>query len=195
VLAALNLQGVSMKIVKRLLKEGENKESIFEKASAEGLNPKKVSKYLAMYPDAEESENYNRANNVLIGIYSVLVLLGLLGAAPILSELPTGAILGVLAFALLIPSAVIYCIYKKQSIGYLILCFFLFKGILDSFKEYEADPVGVWVGVAINVCLIIYVVILKNKLFPHQNFFNTKKDAEGISIFTKDLTSQASGTP
>ncbi|WP_332419115.1 hypothetical protein [Vibrio metschnikovii] len=181
-----------MKIVKRLLKEGENKMSIFEKALAEGLNPKKVSKYLAMYPDAEESEKYNRANKILIGIYSVLVLLGLLGAAPILSELPNGAILGVLAFALLIPVAVINCIYKKQSIGYLILCFFLFKGILDSFKGYEADPVGVWVGGAINISLIIYVVILKNKLFPHQNFFNTKKNDEGVSIFTKDLTSQAS---
>ncbi|WP_163932742.1 hypothetical protein [Paraferrimonas sp. SM1919] len=182
-----------MKIVKRLLKEGENKASIFEKASAYGLNPKKVSKYLAMYPDSEESKKYNRANNILIGIYSVLFLLGLLGAVPILSELPVGAMLGVLAFALLIPSAVIYCIYKKQSIGYLILCFFLFKGIFDSFKGYEADPVGVWVGAAINVCLIVYVVILKNKLFPHQNFFNTKKNDEGVSIFTKDLTSQASG--
>ncbi|MEM9257365.1 MAG: hypothetical protein AAGA91_18140 [Pseudomonadota bacterium] len=184
-----------MKIVKRLLKEGENKGSIFEKASAEGLNPKKVSKYLAMYPDPEESENYNRANNILIGIYSVLVLLGLLGATHILFELPAGAMLGVLAFALLIPGAIIYCIYKKQSIGYLILCFFLFKGILDSFKEYEASPVGVWVGVAINACLVVYVVILKNKLFPHQNFFNTKKSGEGIAIFTKDLTSQANGTP
>ena len=55
-----------MKIVKRLLKEGENKVSIFEKALAEGLNPKKVSKYLAMYPDAEESEKYNRANKILL---------------------------------------------------------------------------------------------------------------------------------
>ena len=184
-----------MKIVKRLLKEGENKKSIFEKALAEGLNLKKVSKYLAMYPDSEESESYNKANNILIGVYSVLVLLGLLGAMPILSELPVGAILGVLAFALLIPGVVIYCIYKKQSIGYLMLCFFLFKGILDLFKGYESDPAGVWVGVAINACLIVYVVILKNKLFPYQNFFNTKKNNEGFAIFTKDLISQASGTP
>ncbi|WP_031565934.1 hypothetical protein [Rheinheimera texasensis] len=184
-----------MKIVKRLLKQGENKNSIFEKASAEGLNPKKVSKYLSMYPDAEESENYNRANNILIALYSVLVLLGVLGASPFLSGLPVGAMFAVLAFALLIPGAVIYYIYKKQSMGYLVLCFFLLKGILDSFKEYEADPMAVWVGVIINACLIVYVVILKNKLFPYQNFFNTKKDVEGFSIFTKDLMSQSSRTP
>jgi uncharacterized membrane protein len=184
-----------MKIVKRLLKEGANKKDIFEQASNEGLNPKKVSKYLAMYPDPEESGKYNKANNVLIGIYSVLVLLGLLGAAPMLLGLPTAAVFGVLAFALLIPGAVIYCIYKKQSIGYLILCFFLFKGILDSFKGYEADPTGVWVGIVINTCLIVYVVFLKNKLFPHQNFFNIRKNSDGISIFAKDLISQASGTP
>lgn len=184
-----------MKTVKRLLKEGENKRSIFEKASAEGLNPQRVSRYLAIYPDAEESKIYNRANNILICIYSVFVLLGLLGVVPFLSELPVGAIIGILVFVLFIPGAVMYCIYKKQSIGYLVLCFFLFKGILDSLKGYEADPVEVWVGVAINAFLFVYVVILKNKLFPHQNFFNTKKDAEGISIFTKDSTNQASGTP
>lgn len=192
---ALHLQGASMKIVERLLKEGENKNIIFEKASDEGLNPKKVSKYLAMYPDADDAEKYNKANNILIGIYSVFVLLGLLGVAPMLSELSIAAILGVLAFALLIPGAVIYFIYKKQSIGYLIICFFLFKGILDSFKGFESDPTGVLVGIIANTCLIVYVIILKNKLFPHQNFFNTRKNDEGIAIFTKDLTSQASGTP
>ena len=183
-----------MKIVKRLLKEGENKKTIFDQATEEGLNPKKVSKYLAMYPDKEESEKYNRANNILIGIYSVMVLLSMLGAVSMISELPQAAIYGVLAFALLIRAAIIYCIYKKQSIGYLLLCFFLFKGILDSFKEYQADPTGVLVGIAISASLLIYVIVLKSKLFPYQNFFNTKKNNEGIAVFSKDLTSQASGT-
>lgn len=184
-----------MKIVKRLLKEGKNKKDVFKQATEEGFNPKKVSKYLAMYPDIEESEKYNGANNILIGIYSIMVLLSMLGAASRISELPQAVIYGVVAFALLIPAAVIYCIYKKQAIGYLILCFFLLKGILDTLKEYEADPVGVLVGVAISASLLIYVVVLKYKIFPHQNFFNTKKNNEGIAIFTKDLENQASGTP
>jgi len=184
-----------MKIVKRLIKEGVDKKEIFAKATDEGLNPKKVSRLLAMYPDAEESEKYNKANNILIGIYSVLVLLGILGATSMLSELPPEAILGIIAFALLIPIALVYVIYKKQSLGYLALSFFLIKGITDSFKEYETDPTSVWIGVGLSVCLIGFAVILKNKLFPHQNFFNTKKDSDGIYIFTKDLTSQASETP
>lgn len=178
-----------MKLVKRLMKEGVNKEEIFARASEEGLNLKKVSKYLAMYPDQEESETYGKANNILIGVYSLLVLFGLLGAAPLLAELPPAAMLGVLAFALLIPGVVINGIYKKQSIGYLLLSFFLLKGIIDSFKDYQSDPMTVWIGVGINLCLIVYVVILKNKLFPHQNFFNSKKNSEGIALFTKNLTS------
>jgi hypothetical protein len=185
VLAALNLQGVAMKIVKRLLKEGESKNNIFDQATGKGLNPKKVSKYLASHPDKEEAEKYSRANNMLIGIYSVVVLLSMLGAVSMISELPRAAIYGVLAFSLLIPAVVIYCIYKKQSIGYLLLCFFLVKGIIDSFKEYEADPTGVLVGVAISGSLLIYVIVLKIKLFPYQNFFNTKKNSEGIAVFTK----------
>ncbi|MES0489949.1 MAG: hypothetical protein ABUK01_08165 [Leptospirales bacterium] len=184
-----------MKIVKRLIKEGVDKKEIFAKASDEGLNPKKVSRLLAMYPDVEESEKYNKANNILIGIYIVMVLFGILGAASMLNELPTEAILGILAFALLIPIAVIYILYKKQALGYLVLSFFLIKGITDSIKEYQTDPVAVWIGVGLSACLIVYAVILKIKLFPHQNFFNTKKDSDGIVIFTKDVTSQASETP
>jgi hypothetical protein len=184
-----------MKIVKRLMKQGVDKKDIFSRAIDEGLNPKKVSKHLAMYPDPEESEVYRRANNILIGIYVFLVVVGLLNAASVLAELPTAAILGVLAFALLIPGAVIYCIYRKQSIGYLFFAFFLGKGILDSFQGYESDPIAVGIGIGINLCLIVYVVILKNKLFPYQNFFNTKKNNGGIAIFTKDLTGQASETP
>ena len=191
----LNLQGVLMKIVRRLLNEGENKKSIFEKALAEGLNPKKVSKYLAMYPDPEESEKYNRANNILLGICSLLVFLGVLSVMPLISELSLDLILVVLAFALLVPGCVIFCIYDKRSIGYLVLCFFLFKGVLDSFVDYEVGSAEFLVTVVLNASLLIYIVILKKKLFPHQNFFNTKKDDEGVTIFTKDLTSKASETP
>jgi uncharacterized membrane protein len=179
-----------MKLVKRLMKEDLSKQEIFERASEEGLNLKKVSKYLAMYPDPEESKKYNKANRVLIGIYAALVILSIIGAISMVMDLPPAAILGVLAFSLLIPGVVIYCIYKKQSIGYLILCFFLLKGIIDIFKDYQADPAGVWLGAGISLCLIVYVVVLKNKMFPHQNFFNTKKNSDGISVFTKDLTNQ-----
>ena len=174
-----------MKTVKKQLAAGLSKIEIFEKASIDGLNLKKVSKYLAMFPDSEESLKYNKANNILIGIYSILVILGLLGSLSMLSSLPLAGIIAVLLFALLIPAAVIYSIYKKQSIGYIILCFFLLKGILDSFKGYEADPTSVLIGVSINVALIIFIIILKSKLFPHQNFFNTKKGDDGFAVYTK----------
>ena len=174
-----------MKAVKKQLSAGLGKNEIFEKASVDGLNLKKVSKYLAMFPDSDESLKYNKANNILIGIYSILVIIGLLGSASMFSSIPPAGLVAVLLFALLIPAAVIYSIYKKQSIGYLILCFFLFKGILDSFKGYEAEPTSVLIGVSINAALIIFIVILKNKLFPHQNFFNTKKDNDGFSVYTK----------
>jgi len=174
-----------VKIVKKLLSEGLSKQEVFEKASSDGLNLKKVAKQLSIYPDDRESNKYNKANNILIGLYSLIVAIGLIGFIPMLTEFQAVGMVLVLSFALLIPGAIIYCIYKKQSLGYLILCFFLFKGVLDSFKGIETDPLAVWVGVSINVCLIIYIVVLKNKLFPHQNFFNTKKDNNGFVVFTK----------
>lgn len=180
-----------MRIVKRLLREGKSKDSIFEKASEEGLNLKKVSKYLAMYPDLEESESYSSANNTLIGIYLVWILLGLLSIAPILPEFPVATVIGFIAFEVLIPVLVLYCIYRKISIGYLILLFFLFINIL---RLFGAGVIDVLSEVCINAFFIAYVVILKNKLFPYQNFFNTKKNAKGLSIFKKDSTSICDST-
>jgi hypothetical protein len=174
-----------VKVIKKQLAAGLSKKEIFEKASVEGGNLKKVTKYLAMFPDDDESKKYNKANNILIGVYTLLVIIGLLGSISMISELPPIGIALVLSFGLLIPATVIYCIYKKQSLGYLILCFFLFKGVLDSFKGYESDPASVWIGVSINVVLLIFIVVLKSKLFPHQNFFNTKKDSDGFAVYTK----------
>ena len=174
-----------MKVVKKQLAAGFSKNEIFEKASDEGLNLKKVSKYLAMFPDDEESKKYNKANNILIGVYSLLVCMGLLRLFSMISDISATGIVALLVIALLIPGVLIYTIYKKQAVGYLVLCIFLLQGVLESFKGYEADPVSFWVSVSINVTLIIFIIILKNKLFPHQSFFNTKKNSEGFAVYTK----------
>ena len=69
-----------------------------------------------------------------------------------------------------------------------ILCFFMFKGILDSFKSFEQDPIAVYIAVAINIAIMGYAAFLKVRLFPFQNFFNTRKDENGIFIYQNNLT-------
>lgn len=138
-----------------------------------------------MFPDDEESKKYHKANNILLGIYTLLTMMSLFGLISTLSGMSPTVIAVALSFDILILAAVIYCISKKQSLGYLILCFFLFKGAMDSFRGYESDPTSVWVSVFINIALVIFIVVLKRKLFPHQNFFNTRKDSDGFAVYTK----------
>ncbi|RVU85575.1 hypothetical protein EOL70_06390 [Leucothrix sargassi] len=174
-----------MKIVKQFLKEGVNKKDIFEKAMDEGLNSKRVSKYLAKRPDVEEAKKYEKANYILIGIYAVTVLLGLLNVIPLFKELSLPAALGLLAFSLLIPAALIYAIFIKDPVGYFVLAFLFIRGVLLSFSNLEVDPVGAGIDIAVSIGLVIYIVILKGKLFPYQSFFHTKKADDGTTVFTK----------
>lgn len=179
-----------MKIVKRLINEGVNKNDIFERAVEDELDLKKVSKILAMCPDSEEAEKYKTANYILMTIYLVMVLLSIL---PLLWNQALETVLIVLAVALIIPGAILQSIYKKQYFGYIIFCFFMMKGTFESFEGYELNSIVTWVAIVLDVFLFAYAIILKNKLFPYQNFFNTKKNSEGITIFTKSIvTNQGS---
>jgi hypothetical protein len=56
---------------------------------------------------------------------------------------------------------------------------FHIKGILDSLKLIESSPKWFVIGVTVNLAMLVFVVILKKKLFPYQNFFNSKKTNEG----------------
>ena len=171
------------------MKEGVPKKEIFQCAIEEGLDRKKVAKYLAMYPDLNLSIRYERANNILLTIYMLIVAIGVYGAFGLLAQLPTNAFIIGLVIGLLIPGCIIYLIYTNHALGYLFLAFFSFKGIFDSFKEYDDSTVGVIAvsfGVIVSALLTIYSVVLKRKLFPHQNFLNFKKDDEGLFVFTKD---------
>ena len=114
--------------------------------------------------------------------------LGFMSVIPMLTELSAKALVFVLGISLLIPSAVVWMLIKKQALGYVILCFFLLKGILDSFKDENPDQNLLYIGIAINLAIMGYAIFLKLKLFPFQNFFNTRKDDNGVFIYKKNLT-------
>ena len=176
-----------MKIVESLMKEGVDKKEIFKIALEEGLPQKKVSRNLAIHPDKDIAKKYSKANFLLLCLYSVMVLIGLLSVIGIAAKFSLGVIAGLLCFSMLIPSFIIYSIFNNQSIGYFLLCFFLFKGILDSVKFLESNPKWFLIGVIVNLAMLVFVVILKKKMFPYQNFFNSKKTSEGVYVFSNNM--------
>jgi hypothetical protein len=187
-----------MKLVKSLMKQGVDKGEIFARAIDQGLNPKKVSRYLSGFPDKSLSEKYHKANIIFLSIYGALVFRGIWSVYGMLSESPLKArliIFGVIGFFLIIIVALMYLIYKKRAVGYMALLPFLIKGISNAFKGYEQDPLGSLAAASMVFGLIAFLIILKNKIFSYQNFFNTKKTGHGIYIFSRKMADEALSNP
>ncbi|CAG9001747.1 MAG: hypothetical protein CENE_03773 [Candidatus Celerinatantimonas neptuna] len=117
-----------MKNIKRLLKEGGDKNEIFDKAVHEGLNSKKVSRYLAKNPDPEESKKHNLINNILVGIYVILILLSIpkiaidfYQLAPLYDLAPLQITIIGSIILISIQLLIIYSIYKKIAYGYIVV--------------------------------------------------------------------------
>lgn len=184
-----------MKHIKRLLKEGVNKNEIFDQAVHEGLNSKKVSRYLARYPDPEESKKYNLINNIVVVIYVIAILLSIPAtyctfyhlAALYYSDPFHISITGLVA-VLFLKFFISHCIYKKIAGGYILMSLLNVIGIFFMFDEiltYSSASPGI--ALVINIIFITCVVTLKKRLFPYQNFFHTAKDGSEVVAFTKDI--------
>ncbi len=172
-----------MKELKKAVKKGKSKDAAFERLKNRRGDLKKGSAYLARIPEKEFADKYSVANNVFLAIYGILACIGFLALIPDLVNFSALALLFILGLGLIIPVWILYLIYHKNALGYLLFAVFSFKAIFDSFRSLPDDLFAVLVGVIMNVLLLTFVVILKKKLFPYQNFFNTKKDADGLVIY------------
>lgn len=145
----------------------------------------KVARYLASYPDKEESEKYDVANKIFIFIYAFMVIGSVLSLPSMFEEISPAGLLLAMSFVLLIPGVIVFLLYKKSAIGYLVLGFFLIRGLFQSFAEYEAGDTVVMLELGVGAFMLAYVAFLKIKLFPYQNLFNMRKGEDGRVIFTK----------
>lgn len=175
---------MTTKLIKTLIRDKVNKHEIFEKAVARGWKKKKAAGYLAQFPDYDLADKYNKQNIVLISIYSLLVFINILGIINNTPQFNFVVTAGVVGLFILIYGWVVCSIYRKQAFGYLFMSFLLFKSIFDSFIV-EINQTTVWIDSAISLAILLYAVTLKNKLFPHQNFINTKRNDEGLLAYTK----------
>ncbi|MFY9143085.1 hypothetical protein [Sulfuricurvum sp.] len=175
-----------MKQLKKDIKNGIGKDEAFTKFISRNGDQKKGSRVLSIFPEQLYAEKYSTANKILMTIYGLLTLVGLLGLGVQFMHLPLTWFLFLLTIGFLLPALVLYLLYKKNAGAYMFLAFLLVKGMLDLLRQN--DQTTVLIGFAINAGLLIFVVILKQKMFPYQNFFNTKKDTNGLYIYKDPVT-------
>ncbi|MDD5051431.1 MAG: hypothetical protein PHO27_01720 [Sulfuricurvum sp.] len=175
-----------MKQLKKDIKTGMNKDVAFTKFVFRKGDQKKGSRVLALFPEPKYAEKYAKENKILIIIYGLLSLFALLGLSVQFAHLPPLWLLFLLTIGFLLPALVLYLLYKKNAGAYMFLAFLLVKGILDLLRQNDHSII--LIGILVNLGLLIFVVILKQKLFPYQNFFNTKKDENGLYIYKDAVT-------
>lgn len=171
-----------MKRIRQLKKKGYSKREIFKWACDDGLPPKKIARYLATYPDADDAARYNAANNILIGIFAVSVFLSPLWAQVILEPPPIGAWLLVLALMVI----TVYFLHRKMVTGYMLVCAIMLVPISIVLAGDVSLPLAV-AQVAFFTAVIAFSLTLKIKLYPFHGLFFLKKDENDLTRFTKKL--------
>lgn len=172
-----------MKQLKKDIKNGVSKEEAFDRIKTRGSDVLKASRFLANIPDPDLADEYAGKNKILVYIYGFMVFIGLLTIIPKITSFNISIGIPLFLFTLLLPGVILYLLYKQRAVSYLLIVFISFKGIFDSLKDYSESPAIVLIGITLNIFFIIYAIYLKNKTFPYQNFFNTKKNSDGYVIF------------
>lgn len=170
-----------MKQLKKDLKNSVDKDEAFKKFLNRNGDQKKGSRILSLFPEPKYAEKYEKANKILITIYGLLSLFAILGLSVQFAHLPPLWLLFLLTIGVLLPALVLYLLYTKNAGAYMFLAFLLVKGIFDLLRQ--SDQSMILIGIVVNLGLLIFVVILKQKMFPYQNFFSTKKDANGLYVY------------
>jgi hypothetical protein len=167
-----------MKQLKKDLKNGKSKNEVLKDFQERGNeNITKAVMYLNSIPDELIAKKYALANNILLGLYSIVSILIL---AVTFAQTKSSFIL--IDVAVFITMA--FFIAKKKAWAYLVLAFLMVRSILNVLKPYLAEPTtGGLVMMSIFAFIFIFALVLKVKLFPKQNFLNTKKDENGSLIF------------
>lgn len=174
-----------MRVVKKKLRDGFPKTEIFEDAVERGLSTKKVSRFLASIPDAPVQPLYINLNYLLAGLYlsniAFAVLILLTNLSP---DIGLKGLVLVLGITLFIPGIITFYLFRMHAWVYLILLFFVIRGLFDLFGYFSfSDPYAVF-ELLYRTLIIGLAIFLKIKLFPFQNFLQSRKTLNDQFSFT-----------
>lgn len=172
-----------MKIVSPLLAQGLPHQEVMKAAVAQGADSRKVSNFLANVADAPLLIE-NRQGIRAFQIY--LLLLNLAFVADMFlhgfgSLAPWNYL--VAGIGLIVTAAFWYGISRNFASAYLAVIFLTGSACVRVMPAFKDAPGQTLLSVLLAVVLIAMAVRLKLRLFPHQNFFNSRKRADGALCY------------
>jgi len=168
-----------MKIVSPLLAQGLPHQEVMKAAVAQGAHPKKVSNFLANVADAPLIEE-NRQGILVFQFYMLMVNLAFVADVFFHGfdrlEPFNYPLAGV---GLLVAAAFWYGISRNFASAYLAVIIMTASACVRVLPAFKESPGQAMLSILFAVILIGMAVRLKFRLFPHQNFLNSRKRADG----------------
>lgn len=172
-----------MKIVRSLLAQGLSHQEVMKAARQEGADPKKVSNILANIADAPRIQE-NRRGILFFQIGLLMINLavtaeiawqGFQHQDPLFYAMAAGCLLFTAAFW--------YGISRNFASAYLAVIFLTAYSCTRVLPALKETPVQTGLSLLLAIIVIAMAIRLKLRLFPQQNFFNTRKQAGGGLCF------------
>lgn len=174
-----------MRQLKKDVIEGMDKDQALEAYLARGGDPMRGTMILSAYPDAASRRRYTYANYWLVAMCAALAVINWTISKQLV--VPTSATAQDQAFSgalsILVPAITLWLVYRMRSVGYLMMTFLGFTGVLKFIRL--ADEVDALLIVSLMLCvtMTISALIMRQKLFPYQNFLGIKKDENNHFIY------------
>ncbi len=176
-----------MREVKRKLRTGFPKAEVFADAMERGLSQKKVSRYLANIPDYPVRPLYKNLNYLLVGLYLLNVVVAVLFLLTNLSsDIGIKGLAMVFGVTLFIPTLITFNLLKMHAWAYLLILFFVFRGLIETFGSFDITDPYVLIDLLYRSLIIGLAVFLKLKLFPFQGFLQNRKSLNNQYCFTEN---------
>lgn len=172
-----------MKAVNHLLALGLSHREIIQKAPSLGIDVKKAQNYLANVADAPLIKE-NRPAIMTMQVYMLVLNCLAMGSLAWLGWHEQETFYYIMAGAgALFTAGFWYGISKNRASAYVAVCYLTGLASLQALRGMKEAPGIILMCVLLNIVLIAMAVRLKLRLFPHQNFFNTKKRQDGCLCY------------
>lgn len=170
--------------VLELLSNGMTKKQVFNELSLKGAKEKTIAFFIANHADPDRCKNNKSHVNVIVAISCLITIITFFAGYGIAHDFGTSARLFIAILCALIPAAFVYGFYKNSAgtyNAYIILSVVQFPKM---FIGFSSEPISTLIAIGINVCILGYIIYVRNKLFPDFGFISPKK-SNGQYIFAE----------
>lgn len=156
---------------------------------AKGLDMKRVSLYLAKFPDPDLSTRFDKLNKLFLLLFAIAIIpYASFQIIEFLNELPPFNLGNFMVFVLYlgVMGFVLFLIHIKNAEGYLLAALWALVGIVGQFDMFfESSLHLLGFGGVLSIFVMVFAFVVRQKIFPYYHIFGPQKAVDGGYLFTE----------